>query len=306
MKILTTGRLGKEFQDNLKSNHKELDIKFVQTVTQKDIDWADCLAAFPISEDVDLSNIKWIHAFGAGVEPYLQRNDLHKEVVITRTIGNLGSMIGEYCLCHLLNFKQNTFSVSSNQRKALWTPIYPTSIKDLNVITLGTGEMAKGIASVLKRNVIRLTGINTTGNRTSDLFDQCISFKDLASISAETTAIINTLPLNDKTNQLLNQDFFKQFKNTLFINVGRGKSVVTEDLVKAINLSYIAFAVLDVFDQEPLAKDSPLWANEKIFISPHQAALTDLDDLKESFSSVLKSMELGEKNVLMIDIERGY
>lgn len=305
MNILTTGRLGEAFYDYIKSDHPELEVSYVKTLSQQDIDWADCLAAFPISEDVELSNIKWIHTFGAGVEPYLQRSDLHKEVVITRTIGNLGSMMGEYCLCHLLNFKQNTFSVLRNQRKALWTPIYPTSIKNQNVIILGTGEMAKGIARVLKKNGIKLIGVNSSGNQTSDLFEQFISFKDLSSISPDTT-IINTLPLSDKTNQLLNLNFFKQFKNALFINVGRGKSVVTEDLVEAINLSYIAFAVLDVFEQEPLAKDSLLWANEKLFISPHQAALTDLEDLKESFSSVLKSLKSGESNALIIDKEKGY
>lgn len=305
MNILTTGRLGKDFKNSLKFDHKELNIKYVQTVTQEDIEWADCLASFPIKENVNLSKLKWIHAFGAGIEPYLQRTDLHKDLVLTRTIGELGHRMGEFCLCHLLNFLQNTFSVYNNQRIKLWSQIFPKNLKDLNVMTIGTGEMAKGISSVLKRNGVHITGVNTKGNA-SEHFDDCVSFNQIHSISSSINCVINTLPLNENTSQLLDLDFFKLFNNSLFINVGRGKSVVIEDLIEAINLSHISFAVLDVFDQEPLPKDSELWNHPQLFISPHQAAITDQKDLINCFTSVLEAIKSGTKNSLFVDIKKGY
>lgn len=305
MKILTTGRLGEEFYNSLKSNELDLEVRYMDAISQLDIDWADCLASFPIKENVKLSNLKWIHTFGAGVEPYIQRTDLHKDLILTRTTGKLGHRMGEFCLCHLLIFLQNTISVYNNQHNNLWSQIFPESLKDIKVITLGTGEMAKGISSVLKKNGVHITGVNTSGD-TSEYFDNCVSLNQIHSISSSINCVINTLPLNENTNQLLDLDFFKKFNNSLFINVGREKSVIIEDLLQAIELSHISFAVLDVFEQEPLPKDSDLWNHPQLFISPHQAAITDQKDLIDCFTSVLEAIKSGTKNSLFVDIKKGY
>ena len=301
MNILTTGRSGKEFCHALKDNTTDIVIKYVEELSEKDIIWADCLASFPVSEQIDLSGIKWIHSFGAGVEKYLQRKDINEEILLSRTVGKLGYKMGEYCLCHLLNFFQNTFYLYSRQKLKKWTPEYPESVNEKYVLILGTGEMAKGIAGVLRKLDINVVGLNKKGYINERNFNQCITFRELKPVASNISCVINTLPLHKNTTHLLDKDFFHHFKHILFINVGRGKTVVTKDLEEAISSGNVAFAVLDVFEEEPLPPDSSLWNNDHIFISPHQAAITDVEDIISSFLDVYQSVIRKEFNPLFVE-----
>ena len=79
------------------------------------------------------------------------------------------------------------------------------------------------------------------------------------------------------TTNLFDAKMFARMKKTaFFINVGRGGSVVTDDLVAALNSGTIAGAGLDVTEPEPLPKDHPLWKAKNIIITPHMSALSDL------------------------------
>ena len=70
----------------------------------------------------------------------------------------------------------------------------------------------------------------------------------------------------------MTQKVFEAFdKEALFINVGRGPSVKTSDLICQLDDGQLAFAALDVFEEEPLAKDSPLWEREDVLITSHIA-----------------------------------
>ncbi len=306
LKIITTGRLGRAFYSAIKDLKAEFEITFTENPSPGDVARADCLAAFSAPDNVDLSKIKWIHSFGAGVEGFLRRNDIDEDTIITRTVGRLGFKMGEFCLCHMLNFYQHTFKVYENNKLKKWESIHPSSVADRTVLILGTGEMAKGISSVLAPLRVKCIGVNTSGNKTTDVFSATMKFNNLKTIASKVSCIINTLPLTPDTVDLLDMDFFHLFNNTLFINVGRGQSVVTADLLHAIDDSKIVRAVLDVFENEPLPEESPLWDHPDIFISPHQSAVTDIDDVMESFLEAHKLIQANERNHLFVDLKRKY
>ena len=89
--------------------------------------------------------------------------------------------------------------------------------------------------------------------------------------------VVSALPLVPATTNLFDAKMFARMKKTaFFINVGRGGSVVTDDLVAALNNGTIAGAGLDVTEPEPLPKDHPLWKAKNIIITPHMSALSDL------------------------------
>lgn len=305
MKVITSGRLGKEFYEHYKENDLGVKVKYVEELNQQDIDWADGLVSFAPKEEVNLKDLQWIHCFGAGVESYLNINDLNAELLLSRTVGDLGSKMGEFCLTHLLNYFQNFYTVRVNQSEKKWEQHWPKSVKAKNVLLLGAGEMAKGISSVLKTVEMTTIGVNRNGNPNKG-FDQCIAFDDVQSIAGDVDAIINTLPHTKHTEGLLSKSFFNRFQNVLFINVGRGKTVNTSDLKFAISNGNCAYAVLDVFEEEPLPKSSDLWTNEKIIITPHQSALTDIHDVILSFEAVFHSIQNQEENALFVDIKKGY
>lgn len=305
MNILTTGRLGEEFYSSLVKNDLGLKLRFVDKLSQKDIDWANALASFANNDNVNISSLKWIHAFGAGVDGFLKRNDLNTNLILSRTVGSLGLKMGEYCLSHILNYSQNTYKIIRNQSNRKWVPICPNSIKNKVALFLGTGEMSRGISKLLTIAGIKTIGTNTSGKQISD-FDQCVSFKNVNKVSSKVDFVINTLPITKKTNNVLDKSFFNLFKNVLFINVGRGETVNIDDLKTALHLGNCDFAVLDVFNTEPLPIDSSLWENKKVLITPHQAAITDVNDILKSFKSALNSIKQNEDNKLFVSIKKGY
>ena len=233
MNIMTTGCLGKEFYNSLINNELRLSIRYAKRLSQDDISWADALASFPIFPLIKLESLKWIHSFGAGVEPLLERNDLNKELILSRTVGSLGRKMGEYCLGHLLNFSQRNLQLLDNQKNRLWIPIYPNKINSNKVLIIGTGEMAKGISKVFSVLGICTIGINTDGHKVDDFVD-CLSFTNIENKVENVTCIINALPHCKSTYRLIDKKLFRLFDKILFINVGRGSTIVLEHLEMAI------------------------------------------------------------------------
>lgn len=92
----------------------------------------------------------------------------------------------------------------------------------------------------------------------------------------ESDFVVNVCPLTELTRDLFNKEKFALMKESaVFMNIGRGPSVVEEDLADALNNKTIAGAFLDVFRQEPLPSDSPFWDMENVFITPHRADHTE-------------------------------
>ena len=136
IRVLTTGRLSQPFYEHFQNSQLALDIRVSDHVTQAQIDWADCLASFPIDADVSLAGLKWIHSFGAGVDGFIKRDDLDIELRLSRTTGSLGAKAGEFCLAHILNFFQDTFAIYEDMCTQHWQERTATSIKQQSVLIL--------------------------------------------------------------------------------------------------------------------------------------------------------------------------
>ena len=107
--------------------------------------------------------------------------------------------------------------------------------------------------------------------------------------------LICTVPYTPNTHGLLNYELFQKLKYpTYLINVSRGAVQVEKDILEALDKGLLSGAFLDVFEQEPLVKESPLWDHPKIKITPHIASLTYP---KEGIHQVLESFERVEKGL---------
>ena len=306
IKVLSTGRLSTQFYEAFKGNTLGLDVQIADQVTQAQIDWADCLASFPIDAEVSLHKLKWIHSFGAGVDGFVKRTDLNKDLRLSRTTGALGAKAGEFCLCHILNFLQDTFAIYKDMQTQAWPERAAVSSKNKTVLLLGTGSMAQGVATLLRSVGITVIGVNTSGASAGPNFERCFRFEELPDTLSEVTCVINTLPHVAATQGLLDAHFFSRFQHALFINIGRGATVKTQDLALAIKAGQFAYCVLDVFEEEPLPKSSWLWQHPQVFVSPHQAAITDIDDVTKSFLAALEAYAVNTTNAYFVDKKKSY
>ena len=304
--ILTSGRLSEQFVDFIRSEYPCFSV--VRAESQDEVNTllptANAIAGFNFITVEDISHIKWIHAFGAGVDSYLAIPTLESSTIITRTTGDLGRKMGEFCLAQILAELKSLFPLYENQRGKSWNQIPTNNLFDQKVLVLGTGSIGVGIAQQLQGHVKKITGLNRS-KKPVDSFDETVSW-DMIGDQQDFDIVVNTLPSTAATSAFLNEDFFKNFKNIIFVNVGRGDSVDENGLLRSIDLGHVRRAILDVFSIEPLPSGSPLWTNQNVTISPHQSGLTTIDDVASCFRLVYDALQQETTNDLFIDIKRGY
>ena len=132
---------------------------------------------------------------------------------------------------------------------------------------------------------------------------------ELPKLIGQADIVVNVTPLTPETTGLFNAAMFARMKPTAyFINVGRGKSVVTDDLLAALKTGVIAGAGLDVVDPEPLPKDHPLWHAPNVVITPHVAGSSELklDRAWLAIRENLRRYVAGDKLYSVVDVRRGY
>jgi phosphoglycerate dehydrogenase-like enzyme len=307
IRILTTGRLGREFQNAVTGefNQNELLVEYFGEIDQKVLNEFRCLACFSISTALDISHIKFIHSFGAGVNPFINHPELNPAVRISRTVGLLGKRIAEYCLAYMLEDHQGITANFVKQQQKVWQQGNTRDLFSSSVAVLGTGEMGRKIAEILTLPGCKVYGINTNGKQ-HEPFTECFSLEDFCSAPPEIDTLISVLPSTGKTQGILNKDFFRNLSDILLINVGRGDALREKDIEMLLNSGKCRKIILDVFQQEPLPSESELWLNKNVIISPHQAAITDINDVMISFREVYLSWESQTDNHLFVDLKKGY
>jgi len=305
--ILTYGHLAEGFQAFIAKEYPDLncllakDKKEVESLLPK----SHYVAGFNFLKNMDISHLEWVHSFSAGVDSFIKLA-LPDNCTLTKTKGKMGQRMSEYCLTYILQDLNKTDLYKINQATKTWDQIIPKSLSKQSVIFFGTGNISTDIAQVLQPMVKNIVGVNTNG-KNKEFFDVCISFDKLEADNIEPgSIIINTLPATPNTQNLFNKKFFAGFDNILFINIGRGHSVDETDLITALDGKNIRQAILDVFKEEPLSVDSPLWEHPQCIITPHISGITLLEDVKQSFKNAYEALKSGEESKLLVNTEKGY
>ncbi|EOL49377.1 phosphoglycerate dehydrogenase [Enterococcus caccae] len=222
------------------------------------------------------SRLKWVQSISAGVDTYDLDRFAEKNILLSNASGIHSISISEHVLGVLLTEFRGIRTSINNQAKKEWTRenISYQQLSMKKMLIVGTGHIGQQLAIFAQGLGIQTYGVNTSGHVTNG-FIECYSHKNMSRIVNEMDIVVNILPLTDDTYQMYNQRMFLAMKTgTVFINVGRGPSVNTNDLIHALNSGQLSFAALDVFEEEPLPENSPLWEMDNVLISPHISGLT--------------------------------
>lgn len=224
----------------------------------------------------ETSRLKWVQAISAGVDTYDLECFAAKKILLSNASGIHSISISEHVLGTLLTEYRGLRTSINNQSKKNWTRenITYQQLSGQKMLIVGTGHIGQQLAIFAHGLGIQPYGVNTSGHATNG-FIECYSHKNMNRIVSEMDIVVNILPLTDDTFQLYNERMFLAMKpGTVFVNVGRGPSVNTNDLVDALNTGQLRFAALDVFEEEPLPENSPLWQMDNVLITPHISGLT--------------------------------
>lgn len=183
-----------------------------------------------------------------------------------------GQPIAQYILAHLLAHEQRLFALQEQQQRQEWDRHLSGLLTGKTLLIVGADDdIGAEVAAMLRSFGVTLHGIVNTPRALSG-FARVSGIDALAHYVAQADYVVNLLPDTPKTQNLYNADLFACMKpSTVFINVGRGTSVVDDDLVAALRARKLARAVPDVFRQEPLPPEHPFWLTPRLSVTPHIA-----------------------------------
>ncbi|WP_040982584.1 D-2-hydroxyacid dehydrogenase [Oceanobacillus jeddahense] len=306
-KIIVVSPMIEELKAYIEHENLDKEIRYVteDMLTEKELDWADAFCGFQIKKAADYSKVKWVHSLGAGVDGFLYNQNWNENVLLTRTVCSFGQRIGEYCLSYILRDSQNHQAFASQQEEKVWKEKTPVLLSEKTAVIYGTGEIGTKVAEILSGFGMKVYGISLSGKQKPG-FEKVIAVDASFSILKEADYVINTLPLTDKTANLFNKELFNQTSNIGLINVGRGGSVVEEDLIRAVEKEQVRFAVLDVFQEEPLPASHPFWEHPEITVTPHISAVTTAKEAVDCFVTTLDKVEKEQYLANEVDVQKGY
>ncbi|EZH65003.1 hypothetical protein DH09_21125 [Bacillaceae bacterium JMAK1] len=254
-------------------------------------------------------NLKWVMTSSAGVEN-LPLDSLEKRgIVVTNARGVHNVQMGEYALHAMLDHaRKHSVSVEYQQNKR-FENFKPGELYGRTLLILGTGAIAQAVAMRAKVFGMRVLGINQSGRDVLH-FDETYALQDFFNMLPSADYIVNVLPSTPKTKQLINEESLSYMKHSaVLINFGRGDAVDEQALIQALRNKRLAHAYLDVFEEEPLHVDHPLWEMDEVTITPHIAGYSShyMERLLPIFKHNLRVFveQEGEmKNI--VNISEGY
>ena len=252
-------------------------------------------------------NIKVIASMGAGVDHILRDPELPENAKITRVVDEqLTEDMADFVLTLVLNHLRNINLHQENEQNREWKPEPYQRITDVKVGILGIGELGSIAGKKLSHN-----GFNVIGWARSKKELESIKVyagqEELDDFLAESDVLICLLPLTPETENILNQELFEKLpKNAYLINVARGKHLVEEDLIIAIDKGQLSGAALDVFREEPLPAEHLFWAHPKIHLTPHVASVTNPSSVVFQVLENYQRMRNGEGLKNVVSKEKGY
>lgn len=252
--------------------------------------------------------LKWVHALSAGVDGMLTPALVDADVILTNSRGIHGIPMAEHVLATILAFTRGVTVAYEQQQQRVWKTLPLEEIYEKSIAIVGLGSIGREIAKRAK-----CLGMKVLANKrtiTKELFvDKLYASEQLPELLAAADFVVVTLPLTPQTRELFTLDVFRLMKRSAyFINVARGAIVREADLVEALKTDVIRGAALDVFQQEPLPADSPLWSAPHLLLTPHIAAKSPyyLDRSLKLFQENFGKLQSGTEMLNVIDKKKGY
>lgn len=250
----------------------------------------------------DLPALRWVQSTWAGVERFTAA-DLPETLVVTRAADVFGPAMREFVVGYLL---EHTLDVSSRRRAMSWNSRPPPLLADTTVGIMGTGSIGRAVAETVGVFGARVRGYSRSG-RPVDGFEQVYRQDDLRAFADGLHHLVVVLPATPDTASVVDRRLIAGLApGATVINVGRGQSVVTADVVAALRSGHLANAVLDVLPDEPLPTGDPLWSEPNLIITSHSAAFSRPVDIVPLFLENLGRFDRGDDLVGAVDFEAGY
>ncbi|OZF34792.1 hypothetical protein CH296_09025 [Rhodococcus sp. 14-2496-1d] len=279
------------------------------------VSWAEVLL-FRTFETADLrtvwpnaENLRWIHASSAGVDRLLDPVLREGRWILTNSGGILDRAIAEYVAGGILASVKKLPLALARQRERVWEHRVTSGIHGRAALVVGPGSIGREIGRVLGALGMRVDAAATSERSGDSEFGRIRDVRRLPSYAGEYDVIVLATPLTDATRALVDAEVLSAMRSDAgLVNIARGPVVDERALCDALADGGIGWAVLDVFEVEPLPDTSPLWHMDNVILTAHLAG--DADDFAERlwalFEDNLHRYVRGSALVNVVDKQVGY
>jgi phosphoglycerate dehydrogenase-like enzyme len=314
LRILITYTLSSDQIDRIRKVSPRLDVRYAPEVSDAEQYFSSAEVLFgDIDRDqfIKMPNLRWIQISTVGAEKFLFPELMQSPVVLCCAKGMHKFQMTELLFGMMLGVSRKLFSYYDLQKNKEWTT---SLIRQSNVLTgktlgvIGVGSIGTQMAKVAKSFGMYVIGTKRTPVNI-EWVDEMLPPSGLNTLLSRADHIVLVAPLTTDTQKMIGEKEFDLMKPTaVFYNLGRGASVDEMALIQAMEARKISAAILDVFDEEPLRKESPLWTLPNVFITPHIGGPIPhyKSLLIEIFIDNMKRFLEGKDYATAIDKRKGY
>jgi glyoxylate/hydroxypyruvate reductase A len=256
-----------------------------------------------------LTGLRAVLSLGAGVDALLKHPNLPEAPIVRFVDADLTQRMSDYVIAQVTMHQRLFTRFKRDQLARQWRQLYPPAATETNVGIMGLGVLGADAAQKLRglgftvlgwsRNPKSLEGVRTFAGAELDAF------------LGETDILVCLLPLTPDTTGILDYDLFRKLRRQLdggpvIVNAARGGHQKEVDIARALTDGMLGAASLDVFEAEPLSPQSPLWALDNCYLTPHIAAISNIDAGVRYFSQVIRDQQAGKPLPNVVDRKRGY
>jgi len=253
------------------------------------------------------TRLRLVQSLWAGADRLLADATLPAALPIARMVDPMmNRAMAETAAWAVLSLHRRAFDYAAQQRQARWRQLPQKRADEVAVLVLGLGEMGGTTAQRLVALGYRVSGWSARPRALPGVATSA-GWAELPAALGAADIVLNLLPLTEATRGLFDRTRFAQMRpGASLVNLARGAHVVEMDLLAALNTGRLDYAVLDVFDAEPLPPTHVFWFHPRITVWPHAAAQTDLRSAAAVVATNIEAVRRGQAPANLVDRSRGY
>ena len=296
----------KAWRDTFKEQLPDMEIRiWPDAADLRDIEYLafmhpdfDLLPTFP--------NLKAMFSRSAGVDSFIKHPRLPKVPLGKVEPPGGDPMMTEYVIMHVLRFHRDMPAYQTAQANQEWRKASIIRPEHRRIGFLGFGIMAKAPALMLRSLGFKVSAWVRSPRPAAEV-PTFHGRGQLETFLNQTDIAVCLLPLTRETEGIFCARTFAMMpRGAMLINVGRGKHVVDEDLIAALDSGQLSYAALDALWPEPLPRESPLWLHPKVTVMPHVARRPTVAQLVDEIVANIRSLRAGGPLLQEVDVTMGY
>ncbi len=287
--------------------------------------WTSLLSEAEILFDFDRSHLedlperapslRWIQATSAGIGQLVARHryaERMPETLFTTASGVHAIPLAEYALMSILIFRRKVLEMITDQGERRWEPFASTDLTERSLAVVGMGSIGREVARVGSAFGMRAIGVKrtVTGVDPAALhLNALYGLDELHEALRGAEHVVLAVPHTPETEGMIGADELALLApGAIIVNVARGAVVDEAALVDALESGHLGGVALDVFQEEPLSADSPLWAMPNVLVCAHSAGTSDRENerITDIFCENLRRYLTDEPLMNLLDTARMY